>query len=143
MLLRLQESKLKVWAFLKQVFFCQCSVNHSDCENFTHSLSSRGMAWCVKTNCVNSLALSILLMRSIIRSLSLIRLSRVVQSETPALLVILKMSSKFAETVAAEFVLKRLRSPHLETPTGPKSGETVQRKRIKMTKSHNFHFLNT
>ena len=56
------------------------------------------------------------------------------QSETPALLVILKMSSKFA--VAAEFVLKRLRSPHLETPTGPKSGETVQRKRIKMTKSH-------
>ena len=58
------------------------------------------------------------------------------QSETPALLVILKMSSKFAETVAAEFVLKRLRSPHLETPTGPKSGETVQRKRIKMTKSH-------
>ena len=107
-----QESKLKVWGVFKVgIFSAGAAFNHSDCENYTHSLSSRGMAWCVKTNCVNSLALSIWFMRSIISSLSLIRLSRVVQSETPPpLLVILKMSSKFdAETVAAEFVLKRLR----------------------------------
>ena len=73
----------------------------------SYSLSSRGMAWCVKTNCVNSLALSIWFMRSIMSSLSLIREINAVQLEAlvpkPALVIFL--SSKFATVVAAEFVV--------------------------------------